>query len=119
MDSNPHKKFDVFLSHNSCDKDAVRGLAELLHNRGIGVWFDEWELVPGRPWQEALENIVEETKVAAVIVGDNGIGPWQDQEMRGCLSEFVDRKMPVIPVLLPNAPQEIKLPAFFTPFHLD
>jgi hypothetical protein len=57
--------FDVFLSHNSKDKPHVRQLGVALKNRGLNVWLDEWELVPGRPWQEALEEIIRTSKSAA------------------------------------------------------
>jgi nucleotide-binding universal stress UspA family protein len=108
--------FDVFLSHNSKDKPTVRQLGDELKKRGLTVWLDEWELVPGRPWQEALEGIVRTTSAAAVLVGSDGIGPWQDREMRGCLSEFVDRGLSVIPVLLPGAPSKPDLPMFLKQF---
>jgi len=110
------KSFDVFLSHNSKDKPAVRELAEALRARGLKVWLDEWELVPGRPWQEALEEIIETTRSSVVLVGKDGIGPWQDKEMRGCLSEFADRNLPVILVLLPDAPEMPRLPIFLKGF---
>jgi len=111
------KSFDVFLSHNSKDKPAVRKLAEVLRARGLRVWLDEWELVPGQPWQEAIEEIIETTRSSAVLVGKDGLGPWQDTEMRGCLSEFEDRKLPVIPVLLPGAPDAPpRLPIFLKRF---
>ncbi|HSG39582.1 MAG TPA: toll/interleukin-1 receptor domain-containing protein, partial [Thermoanaerobaculia bacterium] len=111
-----NKSFDVFLSHNSKDKPAVRELAESLFARGLKVWLDEWELVPGQPWQEALEEIIETTGASAMLVGKDGLGPWQDKEMRGCLSEFVERNLPVIPVLLPGAPEMPKLPLFLKRF---
>ena len=110
------ERFDVFLSHNSKDKPTVKQLAEELKNRGLQVWLDEWELVPGRPWQEALEEIIQTTKTAAVLVGKDGMGPWEMPEMRGCLTEFVSRKMPVIPVLLPGTPKKPKLPLFLKQF---
>ena len=108
--------FDVFLSHNSKDKPAVRRLAEELEARGLRVWLDEWELVPGRPWQEALETIIQTTRSAAVLVGADGFGPWETPEMRACLSQFVERKLPVIPVLLPDAPAKPALPLFLQQF---
>ena len=108
------KSFDVFLSHNSKDKPTVRELAEALRARGLKVWLDEWELVPGQPWQEALEEVIETTGASAVLVGKDGLGPWHAAEMRGCLTEFVRRKLPVIPVLLPGAPAEPRLPLFLT-----
>ncbi|HEX7183933.1 MAG TPA: SUMF1/EgtB/PvdO family nonheme iron enzyme [Thermoanaerobaculia bacterium] len=108
--------FDVFLSHNSKDKPAVRELAEALRARGLKVWLDEWELVPGRPWQEALEEIIQSTRSAAVLVGKDGLGPWEIPEMRACLSQFVRRRIPVIPVLLSGASQEPELPLFLQEF---
>jgi len=107
---NTEEPFDVFLSHNSKNKPVVRELATELKRRGLKVWFDEWELVPGRPWQEAIEEIIQTTKTATVLVGKDGMGPWEIPEMRACLSEFVNRQLPVIPVLLPEAPKKIELP---------
>lgn len=104
--------FDVFLSHNSKDKPAVLALAEALRGRGLCVWLDVWELVPGRPWQEAIEQVIATATTAAVVIGRDGIGPWEEPEMRACLQQFVSRRMPVIPVLLPGAPAEPKLPLF-------
>jgi len=115
-DGTVNQCFDVFLSHNSKDKPAVRQLAEELKKRGLRVWLDEWELVPGRPWQEALEEIIQTTKSAAVLVGADGLGPWEIPEMRGCLSEFMDRRLSVIPVLLPGASQQPVLPLFLKRF---
>lgn len=110
------KTFDVFLSHNSKDKPTVVQLAEELKKRGLHVWLDVWELVPGRPWQEALEEIIQTAKTAAVLVAKDGLGPWEKPETRGCLSEFASRRMPVIPVLLPGAPKTPNLPLFLKQF---
>jgi TIR domain len=90
--------FDVFLSHNSKDKPTVRRIAEALRDRGLRVWLDEWELIPGRLFQEAIEDIIKSVRAAAVLVEPNGLGPWEDPEMRMCLTQLVRRKLPVIPV---------------------
>lgn len=104
--------FDVFLSHNSKDKPTVRELAEALKARGLRVWLDEWELIPGRPWQEAVEEIIRTVPAAAVLVGRDGLGPWEIPEMHACISQFVRRRLPVIPVLLPGVPERPELPLF-------
>ena len=108
--------FDVFLSHNSNDKENVRRIGKALIERGLKVWLDEWELIPGRPWQEEIEKIISTTKSAMVLVGKDGFGPWEESEMRGCLNEFVKRKLPIIPVLLPNAAKKPDLPVFLNAF---
>ena len=108
--------FDVFLSHNSQDKPTVRWLAQALTARGIKVWLDVEQLQPGKPWQEALETIIQTTHTAAVLIGKDGLGPWEVPEMRSCLSQFVKRRLPVIPVLLPDAPAKPELPLFLQEF---
>jgi formylglycine-generating enzyme required for sulfatase activity len=110
------ESFHVFLSHNSQDKTIVRKLAQELKSYDLRVWLDEEQLVPGRPWQEALETVIQTTQAAAVLIGESGLGPWEEPEMRACLSEFVNRKLPVIPVLLPGTHAAPKLPLFLRSF---
>jgi hypothetical protein len=104
--------YDVFLCHNSSDKPVVRRLAMQLKTRGILPWLDEWELPPGQPWQPLLERQIADIRASAVFAGAAGVGPWQEQEMYSFLREFVARRSPVIPVLLPNAPDTPELPIF-------
>lgn len=112
--SEQEKGFDVFLSHNSQDKPAVRALARALVQRGISVWLDEEQLPPGLPWQELLEEAIKGSRTVAVLVGKDGLGPWADEEMRTALNLACKDKRPVIPVLLPGAGEEPELPLFLT-----
>jgi hypothetical protein len=105
-------KFDVFLSHNSKDKPAVRALAALLSERGIKVWLDEEQLIPGHPWQPLLEKGIKGSAAGAVLVGADGFGPWENEEMQAFLVFAVREGKPVISVLLPGAPEKVDLPAF-------
>jgi len=107
---------DVFLSHNSKDRPAVRELAAVLRALSLEVWLDEDSLLPGEPWQEALEKVLETAGAGAVLVGQDGLGPWENLEMRTLLSQFIRRGFPVIPVLLPGAPQVPELPPFLREF---
>jgi hypothetical protein len=106
------EEFDVFLCHYGQDKPAVKEIGEQLKVRGILPWLDEWQLVPGRPWQMGLEEQIGKIRAAAVFVGEKGIGPWQDMEVRAFISEFVNRGCPVIPVILPDCKGNPKLPIF-------
>jgi len=105
-------KFDVFLCHNSQDKPAVIEIANQLKANNINPWLDKWHLRPGSSWQDSLEDQIDQIRTAAVFVGNSGLGPWQIEEIKAFLRAFVNRKCPVIPVLLPNAPKEPKLPVF-------
>lgn len=77
-------------------------------------WFDEWELIPGQPWQRALEKQIKKIKTAAVFKGKAGLGPWQHMELEAFLRQFVKRHSPVIPVILATIPKDKKpkLPVF-------
>ena len=109
-------RYDVFLCHNSFDKPAVKRMGEGLRARALLPWLDEWELPPGQAWQELLERQIQRIASAAVCIGPAGLSPWHQQEMRGFISEFVDRRLPVIPVLLPGAPAQPELPLFLRQF---
>jgi len=107
-----NEEYDIFLCHNNEDKVEVKEIAKQLMARGILPWLDEWDLQPGFPWQIALEKQIENIKSAAVFVGKNGLGPWQNMELLAFLRQFSNRKCPVIPVLLCNCDQNPELPAF-------
>jgi hypothetical protein len=107
-------EFDVFLCHNTDDKQAVKRIGEQLKRQGLLPWLDEWELAPGVPWQQELEAQVTNIRAVAVFVGRAGIGPWQQEELAAFLNEFHRRKCPVIPALLPDAPAQPRLPIFLS-----
>jgi small GTP-binding protein len=106
------RDFDVFLCHNTADKPRVRKFAERMQERGILPWLDEWELRPGITWLKALESDIGKVKAAAVFVGKDGIGPWQDREIYTILQAFHRTDKPIIPVLLNGAPNAPELPLF-------
>jgi hypothetical protein len=98
--------FNVFLSHNSADKPSVEALAQRLLEAGIRPWLDSWNLVPGDPWQEGLEEALDTCATCAVFLGPSGIGPWHNEELRVALDRRAldrTRSFRVIPVLLPGA----------------
>jgi len=104
--------FDVFLCHNSADKREVKEICDRLWASGLTPWLDVDQLRPGRPWQELLERQISRIDSAAVFVGQSGVGPWQNRELRAFIDEFVRRDCPLIPVILPNAPLVPDLPLF-------
>lgn len=108
--------FDIFLSYNGRDRSAVREIYRDLRQRGLRPWLDEEELVPGRPWQEGLETVIGTIRAASVLIGQGGLGPWENREVRAFLEEFVRRRVPVIPVLLPGAPEKPEIPIFLRAF---
>ncbi len=110
------ERYEVFLCHNSKDKDSIRELNLRLTKQGIKTWLDEEQLRPGIPWQDELEAQIQSINTVVVAVGASGTGPWQDVEIRAFLGEFVRRGCPVIPLLLPDCLSIPKLPLFLNQF---
>jgi hypothetical protein len=104
--------FDVFVSYNREDKSEVLGIAEDLERRGIIAWVDEWDISPGQSWQKLIQEQITQIRSAAVFVGKNGIGPWQNEEIEALLQQYRQRGCTVIPVLLPSAPSNPAIPLF-------
>ena len=110
-ESNPFG-YDCLLAHNGRDTPAVRDLAGALEARGIRPWLDEEQLRPGLSWHSLLELGVRASTAVAVVIGADGLGPWEDAELRAALARAVQDGRPVIPILLPDAPAEPELPLF-------
>jgi hypothetical protein len=56
-------EYDVFLSHNKEDKEAVRDIGRRLLKKGqLNPFLDIWHLVPGSPRQEALEQALDDSR---------------------------------------------------------
>jgi hypothetical protein len=101
--------YHVFLSHSSQDKPAVEQIARRLREEGdLSPFLDKWHLVPGMPWQPALEQALAKSETVAVFFGPSGLGPWHHEEMRVALQRAVQSRdeCRIIPVLLPGSSQQ-------------
>jgi hypothetical protein len=94
--------FDVFLAHNSRDKDQVLRLSQELRLRGIHPWVDVEQIPPGRWFQDIIQSAVRTVKAAAIIIGTSGVGRWQALEMSAFVSRCIEQGIPLIPILLPG-----------------
>ncbi len=108
--------FDVFLCHNSEDKDEVRHIADILIQHGIRPWLDEQEIIPGTLWQDELEKQFKNIKSVAIFFGQSGIGPWQDLEIKVFLEKFANQQYPLIPVFLPTLENTPLIPSILKNF---
>ncbi|BAZ14784.1 WD-repeat protein [Calothrix sp. NIES-4071] len=94
--------FDVFLSHNSKDKPFVEEIANHLRQRGLNPWLDKEEIPPGKSFQDYIMDGITQSKSAAFFIGLNGLGDWQQEELRILNNRRVKKHVSLIPVLLPG-----------------
>ena len=98
--------FDVFLSYNRQDQARVEQLAQALRDRRLKLFKDDWYLSPGDHWPSALERRLADCRAVAVVIGGNGLGPWQEREVYAAIDREVRERQQgrsdfrVIPVLL-------------------
>jgi hypothetical protein len=91
----------IFISHASEDKEAVAApLAELLTQRGLTVWLDQWELTLGDSLRRSIEQALSQTSFGVVILSPEYLRKlWPMRELDGLFSmETPDRKL-ILPVL--------------------
>ncbi|MEM1366609.1 MAG: TIR domain-containing protein [Cyanobacteria bacterium P01_H01_bin.15] len=70
-------QFDVFLAHNSKDKDAVRAIARKLEAEGLTIWFDEKQIYWAEDIPERVAEGINRSLVAAFFIGTHDQGLFQ------------------------------------------
>jgi len=94
--------FDLFLAHNSNDKEQIRAVCHALRSRGLNPWFDEERILAGTPFQQVIQEAVPCVRAAAVFVGRTGMGTWQKEEVQVLLDLCKQGNKPIFLVLLPG-----------------
>src|SRR2546422_10885127 len=62
------EKPTVFISHSARDADWARSFAQALKQRGVTVWFDEFDVHPGESLREALESGLRGSDVLVALL---------------------------------------------------
>jgi hypothetical protein len=71
----------VFLSHSTADMPVVEELARRLAEEGIEAWLDKWNLIPGDPWQPAIEEALVAEFYGTLVRSGSGTrarGRWKE-----------------------------------------
>lgn len=98
--------YDVFLSHSSKDKPAVRELAERLKGDGLRVWLDEWVIQPGDMIGLKIDEGLEHSRTLILFMSANAFASdWTTLERHTALfRDPTNRRRRFIPLRLDDAP---------------
>jgi hypothetical protein len=66
--------YDVFLSHSSKDKPAVRALAERLKADGLRVWLDDWEILAGDSIFQKVQQGLQQSRILLLFLSRQAFG---------------------------------------------
>ena len=92
------KKYDVFISHASEDKEAIaRPLAKFLQQFSIDVWYDEDVLEIGDSLSESIDTGLTSSRFGVVILSQSFFDkPWARRELRGLVAKETEKNRKVI-----------------------
>ena len=76
------KKYDVFISHASEDKDFVREIAKKLSYKGFNVWYDEFTLTLGDSLRRKIDDGLANSRYGVVVLSEKFFEKeWTQKEL--------------------------------------
>lgn len=100
------RKIDVFFCYEQQDLKNVEVIANDLKRRQINPWLEDWSLIAGGGPQERLR-AMEEHRVAVIALRNSSLS----EKLRNDCSILKARKAWIIPVILPTADSDMRMPA--------
>jgi len=103
------RKYDVFISHASDDKDdIVRPLAIALQKKQLRVWYDEFELRIGDSLRQKIDKGLANSRFGIVVLSKNFIRKgWTNYELDGIVTKAVSGQQVVLPIWHNITKQEV------------
>lgn len=107
IDSN--KEYDVFISHASEDKeDVVRPLANALKEKGVSVWYDEFELKIGDSLRRKIDQGLSKSRFGVVVISRSFIKKgWTNYELDGMMTKTISGQQTLLPIWHDITKQEV------------
>jgi hypothetical protein len=103
----------VFLSHASEDKTFVLDFASRLRKRGVDVWLDRWEILPGDSFVERIfeEGIARAKAIIVVLSRHSTAKPWVREELDVAVVRKINAATRLIPVVIDDCEVPVCLQA--------
>jgi TIR domain len=104
------KRWDVFISHATEDKDEfVRPLALALQKSGISVWFDEFSLRMGDSLRASIDFGLANSRYGVVVLSKSFFARhWPIQELNGLSTRESAGKSIILPIWHEISHDEVK-----------
>lgn len=103
------RSYDVFISHASEDKEEiVRPLAYALKEKGLSVWYDEFELKIGDSLRRKIDMGLSKSNFGIVVISHSFIKKgWTNYELDGLITRAVSGEQVLLPIWHDISKQEV------------
>lgn len=93
-------EYDVFISHATEDKDEiVRPLAKALLEKGVKVWYDEFEMRIGDSLRRKIDKGLANSRFGVVVISKDFIKKgWTNYELDGIITKAVSGEQILLPI---------------------
>jgi hypothetical protein len=82
--------YDVFVAHASEDKAVAREFVRAIEARGLSVWFDEEELLPGDSLRRRISAGLRDSTVGLVLLSHSFFAKdWPQWELDGLTARYI------------------------------
>lgn len=104
------KKYDIFISHASEDKDAiVRPLATILERLTVRVWYDEFSLQLGDSLTASIDKGLQESRYGLVVLSKAFLSKrWPEYEYRSLMTREIDGERAILPLWYDVTKEDVK-----------
>ncbi len=94
------RDWDVFISHATEDKETIAGpLAHALQERGVSVWYDEFELRIGDSLRRSIDSGISNSRFGLVILSKPFFGKnWPQYELDGLVTRTNSDQQILLPI---------------------
>ncbi len=108
-DQDEGKQYDVFISHASEDKEAVvRPLAIALQDKGVHVWYDEFEMKIGDSLRRKIDHGLANSRFGVVVISRSFIKKgWTNYELDGIMTKTISGQQVLLPIWHDITKQEV------------
>lgn len=104
------KKYDLFISHASEDKDAiVRPLATILERMSVRVWYDEFSLQLGDSLTASIDKGLQESRYGLLVLSKAFlVKRWPEYEYRSLMTREIDGERVILPLWYDVTKEDVK-----------
>lgn len=104
------KKYDIFISHASEDKDSlVRPLTTVLERLSVRVWYDEFSLQLGDSLIASIDKGLKESRFGLVVLSKSFLGKnWTEYELRSLMTRQIDGEKVILPLWYGVTKEDVK-----------